>query len=150
VASPVESQHSAHRILTPAPFAKWLVARVRYSHKAERVAALYVACHGPYPTIANVECWPLWAERYNGPWPIIAHPPCGPWGPARTLCKYQTKQGGIDAIELVHRFGGVIEQPIRSTLFDLHGRGGAVVEIVNQKDFGHPIEKPTKLYWVAH
>lgn len=147
--SPHESMHSGHRILTPPAFAAWLLARVRWEFGVQTVAALYVALRGPYVRQANVEAWPAVAEAYPGPHPIIAHPPCGPWGPCRPLCKRQTRQGGLDAIELVHRWGGVVEQPIRSRLFREHGRRGGRIEVVDQADWGFPYTKETQLYWVG-
>jgi hypothetical protein len=55
-------------------------------------------------------------------------------------------------MELVHRWGGVVEQPKGSQLFRQYGRGGAIEE-VNQGDYGMKspgglyIRKPTLLYW---
>lgn len=147
MASPVELQGSRERPLTPPRFAKYLVDRVRESFRTRRVAALYVATYGPYPSMSDVQCWPLWAESYLGPYPIVAHPPCGPWGPMRTLCKYQSAQCGIDCLNLVNRFGGVIEQPVASDLFFGNRIADGRLELVNQKEYGHPCEKWTWLYW---
>jgi len=42
----------------------------------------------------------------------------------------------------------VVEQPSGSSLFAEHGRWwGAVIERVNQADYGHEAEKATLLYW---
>jgi hypothetical protein len=49
-------------------------------------------------------------------------------------------------MEFVHRYGGVVEHPIGSALFAVHGRGGWI-EKVNQHEFAHPALKPTLLYW---
>lgn len=147
MASPIESQHSAHRILTPPRFAAFLAEWVRREMGVVRVAALYVATHGPYPRMRDVECWPVRAQNYMGPYPVICHPPCGPWGPCATLCKYQTKEGGLHAIEMVHRHGGVIEQPERSKLFREHARPGGQIAWFVQGDYGHPLPKRTQIYF---
>ena len=146
--SPSELQGSKTRHLTPWRFAELLVSRVREAFSVRTVAALYVDLNGVYTRMDDVEYWGVSAEHYAGPHPIVAHPPCGPWGKCRTLCKYQRAQCGIEAIELVHRWGGVIEHPVGSTLFRDHGRVGAVIEQVDQHDWGHKIHKPTLLYWV--
>lgn len=146
--SPSELQGSKTRHLTPPAFAEWLVNGVRRHFGVYEVAALFVAHSGPYFKMDGVECWGVAAEMYDGPHPIIAHPPCGPWGKCRTLCKYQKAQHGIEAIELVHRWCGVVEQPAGSTLFRDHGRPGHIIEEVDQYDWGHKIRKPTLLYWV--
>jgi len=86
------------------------------------------------------------ANKYSGPHPIIAHPPCGPWGKFKAVSK-ESKEDGVKAMELVHRWGGVVEQPVGSSLFREHGDGRRV-EVVNQFDFGHMALKPTMLYWV--
>ena len=140
-------QHSGHRILTPPRFAAWLAEWVRRETGSVRLAAIYIALHGPYPRMPDVECWPIRAQDYPGPHPVICHPPCGPWGPTRTLCKYQTKDGGLHALEMVHRYGGVIEQPAASTLFELHGRTGGRVIMVEQGKWGHPLPKLTQIYF---
>ena len=49
-------------------------------------------------------------------------------------------------MEFVHRFGGVVEQPVGSALFAVSGRTG-IAEKINQWDFGHYSLKPTLLYW---
>lgn len=147
---PCEKLSRRQRCLTPLPFARYLVERVLALHSAERVAVLWTA-----PRTLYGELWPLvdcWQEkrdarRYAGPWPVICHPPCGPWGRFSWKCKRQSKEHGILAIEFVHRWGGVVEQPVGSQLFDLHGRGGSI-EVVNQGDYGHQALKPTLLYLV--
>ncbi len=45
----------------------------------------------------------------------------------------------------VHRVGGVVEQPVGSSLFRELGQDGLVLEI-DQGDFGHAARKPTLLY----
>lgn len=96
-----------------------------------------------------VETWPESrnAMLYTGPWPVICHPPCGPWGFLKWKCVHQSREHGVHAMELVHRWGGVVEQPLGSCLFREHGDGRAV-EVVDQSAYGHMIRKRTQLYWV--
>lgn len=135
------------------------------------IAALYVdALSGPYPRISGVECWsgihhqmPLLAmnsERdamlYSGPFPVVAHPPCGHWGRWRRRCKQPTSwaTAGLVAFRQVRKFGGVLEHPAYSTLWDAVSapKPGDVDEFggwtlqVNQTSWGHPCKKPTWIY----
>jgi hypothetical protein len=146
---PFERLSKRQRATTTLAFARHLLDGVLARHPAERVAVLWVMRRSNYNAL-----WPtvqLWTERadahrYNGPWPVICHPPCGPWGQYHKVCK-QSREHGLLAMELVHRWGGVVEQPATSCLFRLHGDGRAV-EHVRQGDFGFPTPKPTILYWV--
>lgn len=138
------------------------------------IAALYVdALSGPYPRLDGVECWSgvpsqlsLMAgesERdamaYAGPDPVVAHPPCGHWGRWRRRCKQPRSWAiaGLVAFWQVRNFGGVLEHPAYSTLWDVvsAARPGEVDEFggwtlqVNQTRWGHPCKKPTWLYVVG-
>lgn len=123
------------------------------------VAALYVDPKGPYPKL--VRDWydeARDAKTYAGPRPVVAHPPCGPWGMMRGLCTKQDKAAGPQAVEMVRRYGGVLEHPQNSRLFDhcgmprpgemVDGAGGWTV-LVRQVAWGHCCEKPTWLYFVG-
>jgi hypothetical protein len=50
-------------------------------------------------------------------------------------------------MELVHRWGGIVEQPLGSQLFRIAGRAGTVTR-VDQGEYGHVCRKPTLLYEV--
>jgi hypothetical protein len=137
------------RRATPLPFARWLVERVLQLHAAEKVAVLWVERRSCYWRLwPKVEMWGVGrdARRYAGPWPVICHPPCGPWGKYRAVA-HESREHGLVALDIVHRWGGVIEHPVGSSLFRDHGRGGRI-ERVNQSDWGHLCLKPTLLYWV--
>jgi hypothetical protein len=127
------------------------------------VAALYVDLGGPYPHIFDVQCYGLpWrdARRYEGPWPVVAHPPCGPW----SRLSHQYQAGGKDlalrAVEQVRAFGGVLEHPALSRLWEaanlppVHGPPrdfddpGYSIE-VEQCAWGHVARKRTWLYLVG-
>lgn len=110
------------------------------------VAALYIDPRGPYPKLLGADrCWDETrdARTYAGPWPVVAHPPCGPWGRMSQFCK-QDASSGLHALDVVRRFGGVVEQPAHSRLFD-----GLAVVVCNQLAWGHACSKPTWLYVVG-
>lgn len=142
-----------------------------------KVAALYVdTTSGPYPSLPGVECYGQAsrngkqqglfgvpdrdARSYAGPHPVVAHPPCGPWG--RFWWNYKGGEGdkscGPTAIEQARAFGGVVEHPSESHLWqhmrlpkpgeapDKHG--GRTFE-VEQVDWGHMARKRTWLYVVG-
>lgn len=127
---------------------------------ARTVAALYVDPRGPYPKMPGVECWDEArdARNYQGPHPVVAHPPCGPWGDMAHLCKQQPRDLAPLAVEQVRRWGGALEHPKRSRLWQALGlprpgegcdaAGGYTVEI-EQVDWGHKCRKPTWLYIVG-
>lgn len=124
------------------------------------IAALYIDPRGPYPRMAGVDCWDAArdARNYPGPWPVVAHTPCGPWGCLKHLCTKQDSSLGPIAVGQVRHFGGVLEHPAHSGLFDFmrmprpgelpDAFGGYTVQ-VNQVDFGHCAKKPTWLYFVG-
>lgn len=96
-------------------------------------------------------------------WPggarVIAHPPCREWGRLHRFSKAppHERQLAIWAVWVVRRYGGVVEHPAASKLWDYMKLpapgaapdvwGGHTVEI-RQCDFGHPAEKLTWLYVV--
>lgn len=138
------------------------------------VAALYVdSLSGPYRRMSGVHCWAGLAAQlylvaaetqrdamlYDGPDPVVAHPPCGHWGKWRRRCK-QPKSwatAGLVAFRQVRQFGGVLEHPAHSTLWnavsapkpgEIDAFGGWTLQ-VNQTDWGHPCLKPTWVYIVG-
>lgn len=133
-----ESLSKFQRRSTPLPFGRYLVETVLARTGSEKVAVLWCERRSNYWKL-----WPavdLWgvsrnALTYAGPYPVICHPPCGPWGKYRSVSK-ESKLHGAAAMHFVHKWGGVVEHPVGSSLFkDLgdHGR----IEIVNQSDYGH-------------
>ncbi len=124
------------------------------------VAALYVDPRGPYPGMEGVDCWDESRDAmlYGGPWPVVAHPPCGPWGSLKHLYTGAEHDCGPRAVEQVRAFGGVLEHPKGSKLWDAcalpkpgHGfdAAGGFSIAVNQVDWGHVCKKPTWLYLVG-
>lgn len=131
-----------HREETPLRFAEYLIALARPQ------AVLWVRENTVYKRWPGLDLWPASrdANRYSGPGRIIAHPPCGPWGKLAHLSN-ESKRHGINAMRFVHEYGGVVEQPEGSHLFDEWGRDGRIIW-VNQFDYGHRAMKPTNLYVV--
>jgi hypothetical protein len=123
------------------------------------VAALYVDPRGPYPALVTE-----WydeardARTYAGPWPVVEHPPCGAWGQMSHLHKRDDAWCAAHAIDMVRRFGGVLEHPAWSRIFDAYGlprpgelpdsHGGRTYAL-EQVAWGHPCRKPTWLYVVG-
>lgn len=135
------------------------------------VAALYVDPRGPYPALLGPEfCWDATrdARDYWGPWPVVAHPPCGPWSSLRHLYRGGEQDCGPRAVEQVRTFGGVLEQPAGSKLWEfcrlpkpvegdwvpkrhdwyVDQLAGWSVEI-DQVSWGHPARKRTWLFFVG-
>ena len=138
------------RHLTPRRFADFLYHRVAARTGADKVAVLWTDPKSYYYWLyPAVECWDARkdARKYAGPWPIIAHPPCGSWGCLKRFSR-QPKEDGIISIDFVHKYGGVVEQPLGSQLFRLHGRPDARIEVVDQRVYGHKLRKRTLLYFV--
>jgi len=129
--------------------------------KRSDVVALYVDPRGPYPKMLEPECWydrARDATQYCGPLPIVAHPPCGPWGRLRHLSRHDSPGLAIRAVEQVKEWGGILEHPQHSKLFDycalprpgeLPDRFGNFTVEISQCDFGHPARKMTWLYCVG-
>lgn len=139
-----------------------------------RVAALYtLPLSSPYVAIDGVDCWPARrnALLYQGPWPMIAHPPCALWSRSvahqavPSLAQHPVLAKA--AVLQVRRFGGILEHPARSMLWDVmslpypegyHAKavagplvdawGGWTIE-VQQRDWGHRLRKLTWLYVVG-
>lgn len=124
------------------------------------VAALYIDPRGPYPRLAGVECWDRArdARMYQGPHPVVAHPPCGAYGALRSLGFGSGQECAPMAVEQVRQFGGVLEHPKGSQLWELCGLprpgelpdefGGIAIE-VEQVRWGHCAVKRTWLYMVG-
>lgn len=122
------------------------------------VAVLYTDPAGPYPALT-----PHWydasrdARTYAGPHPVVAHPPCGPWGKLAWRCTDQDPAHALHAVEVVQRYGGVLEHPVGSQLWrrcglPLPGHGadkhGGYTLSIDQARWGHAALKPTLFYVV--
>jgi hypothetical protein len=123
------------------------------------VAALYVDPRGPYPKLVR-EWWDETrdASTYAGPWPVVAHPPCGPWGHLAHLDTSTDRSLAIAGVEAVRRWGGCLEHPTWSGVFDvlrmprpgeLPDAWGGVTVAVCQCDFGHVARKRSWIHIVG-
>lgn len=120
------------------------------------VAALYVDKLGPYFSIPYVDCYDVLrdAKKYEGSHPVVAHPPCGPWGRMKGLSTVQDRTCGPHAVEMVQKYGGVLEHPADSSLFDYcrlpkpgnGSEGSGKTYAIRQVAWGHKTAKPTWLY----
>lgn len=130
------------------------------------VAALYIDKLGPYPKLEGVDCWDESrdARLYDGPHPVVAHPPCGSYSSLRHLYQRDDADCALRAVEQVRSFGGVLEHPAHSQLWDraslpspLHDWGSeGLPQIldphdgfslqVEQVSWGHVARKKTWLY----
>lgn len=124
------------------------------------VAALYVSPRTPYLAL-GCDCYDERrdARTYEGPAPVVAHPPCGPWGKLRQFCTKDDPELAIIAVRQVRQFGGVLEHPAHSKLWDAMGlpppdslfpdEWGGRTYAIDQADFGHRAPKATWLYAVG-
>lgn len=130
------------------------------------VAALYIDPRGPYPKMANVECWDEQrdARLYAGPHPVVAHPPCGRWCQLAAVVekRYGYKRGEDggtfeSALASVRKWGGVLEHPAWTKAWAKFGLqeppafgwqrciDGSWVCQVSQVAWGHRAQKKTWL-----
>jgi len=125
------------------------------------VAALFVRPDSFYKSMQSVDCWDIGrdARQWPGGSPLIAHPPCRAWGRLRHMAKPRDdeKALAIFAVEQVRRWGGVVEHPAASTLWQACGLpepgkvdtfGGWTLPIL-QSSWGHRADKATRLYIVG-
>ena len=124
------------------------------------VAALYVDPRGPYPKMSGVDAWDESrdARKYDGPWPVVAHPPCKNYSLLAHLATTDESDCGPRAVDQVRAFGGVLEHPAYSKLFErcslprpgagLDEWGGFSIQI-EQVAWGHVARKKTWLYVVG-
>lgn len=134
-------------------------SRVRVVRGMTTVAALYIDPRGPYPKLPDVDCWDETrdARLYDGLHAVVAHPPCGPWGNLRHLYKGSQQDCGPRAVAQVRRWGGVLEHPAGSKLWDAcqahpwewRDAYGGTTRLVYQCEWGHVARKPTWLYCVG-
>ena len=127
------------------------------------VAVLFARQDSYYKTLPNVDVYDIDrdARTWPGGCPVVAHPPCRAWGLLRQFAKPRPdeKQLAIMAVQHVQQYGGVLEHPARSSLWNHMGlpkpgefedeHGGYSIEI-EQFHFGHKAEKLTWLYIVGN
>jgi len=97
------------------------------------------------------------ARTWTGGTPVVAHPPCRGWGRFRNLSQHTIEEKGlaVQAVVWVREWGGVLEHPQASSLWDTCGLprpgqdydhfGGFTLD-VDQYWWGHRAQKRTWLY----
>lgn len=119
------------------------------------VAALFVQPRSHYVAL-GCECFDLArdARNYRGPHPVVAHPPCRAWGRLAHMAKPRADERDLAwfALATVRAFGGVLEHPSASKLFEALPRpgerdmcGGFVLPVL-QSWWGHRAPKRSLLY----
>lgn len=128
----------------------------------QQVAVLFSRADSIYKTLPGCDVYDKErdARTFAGSMAIVAHPPCRMWGRLRQFAKGTPEEKALGpwAVERVRRWGGVLEHPAESTLFDHCGmprpgefpdaRGGWTLAI-EQFHWGHRAEKATWLYIVG-
>lgn len=125
------------------------------------IAVLFARADSVYKGFPSADVWDQErdARKWPGGCPVVAHPPCRAWGKLSYFAKPVPgeKELGLFAIEQVRRFGGVLEHPKDSKLWDAGGLprpgqfdhfGGWTLPI-SQHWWGHKAEKMTWLYVVG-
>ncbi|WP_213629139.1 hypothetical protein [Pseudomonas sp. Pc102] len=126
------------------------------------VAVLFARADSIYKTLPGCDVYDIDrdARTWCGGSPVVAHPPCRTWGRLRQFAKGRPDEKALGpwAVEQVRMWGGVLEHPAESSLFN-HCRlphpnefpdeyGGWTIEI-EQFHWGHRAEKATWLYIVG-
>lgn len=125
------------------------------------VAVLFCREDSIYKTMPGVDAWDMErdARKWPGGVPAVAHPPCRAWGRLRGLAnpRDDEKDLGIWAVGQVRKYGGVLEHPAFSKLWEacdmpkpgqMDEFGGWTLDIY-QSDWGHKAQKRTWLYIVG-
>ncbi len=125
------------------------------------VAVLFARRDSIYKSMLDCDVWDedRDARKWPGGCPVIAHPPCAQWSSLHRFARKDEEQKrlALFAVEQVRKFGGVLEHPYKSSLWDAAklpkpGRcdeyGGYTVAMP-QFWFGHPANKATWFYIVG-
>ncbi len=125
------------------------------------ISVLFARENSIYYDLDNTDVWDINrdARNYAGNNPVVAHPPCRGWGRLRHLANVRHDELALAdfAVDAVRRFGGVLEHPAGSKLWEacnlpLPGHRdifeGFTLPIY-QSWFGHPAPKNTWLYIVG-
>lgn len=125
------------------------------------IAVLFARADSNYKRLPGVDVWDAErdARKWPGGMPVVAHPPCRAWGRLRHMAnpRPDEKALALFAVEQVRKFGGVLEHPASSSLWNAAGLplpgekdsfGGWTLPI-SQSWWGHRAEKATWLYIVG-
>lgn len=127
----------------------------------QTVAVLFAREDSNYKAIPGVDVYDIErdARTYDGPHPIVAHPPCRAWGRLRQFANPRPDERNLGrlAVALVREFGGALEHPAGSTLWQAQrlpkpgerDAWGGWTLAAPQKWWGHKAEKETWFYVVG-
>jgi len=135
----------------------WLIMH----HGDIKISILFARTDSVYKKIPGCDVWDI--ERDARHWPggnqIVAHPPCRAWGRLCHFAKPRPDEKDLArfAVRMVREFGGVLEHPAGSTLWDDQGlvKPGLVDEYggwtldAPQRWWGHKAEKKSWFYIVG-
>lgn len=122
------------------------------------VAVLFARENSIYKTLPGCDVYDRVrdARTFAGGMPVVAHPPCRQWGKLKQFAKQDSdeKSLAIWAVGQVRRWGGVLEHPEASTLWQTAGlpidgetdQWGGYTLKVEQFWWGHKARKRTWLY----
>lgn len=126
------------------------------------VAVLFARADSVYKTLPDCDVYDMErdARTFQGGMPVVAHPPCRAWGRLRAFANPRPDEMNLGrlAVALVREFGGVLEHPSGSTLWNAQmmpapGAGrdqwGGWTLAAPQKWWGHKAEKATWFYVVG-
>lgn len=126
-----------------------------------KIPVLFTAHNSLYNDNDIFDCYDVERDAfsYTGRSPLIAHPPCRLFSRLRkfSTAAIKEKQCAFFALARIRRFGGILEHPRSSTLwqdgnFNLDGsvdEYGGFLRSVNLSWFGFPAQKKTMLYFVG-
>jgi hypothetical protein len=130
--------------------------------KMKQVAVLFARSDSIYKTLPDCDVYDIErdARTWPGGCPAVAHPPCRAWGRLRQFAKPRPDEKALGpwAVEMVRKWGGVLEHPAESTLFahcgmpeprEFPDEFGGWSLAIEQFTFGHRAEKATWLYIVG-
>ena len=137
------------------------------------ISILFARRDSVYKTLPDCDVWDIDrdARLYPGGNPVVAHPPCRAWGRLRAFAKPREDERALAlfAVAQVQRFGGVLEHPAGSSLWQTAnlprlmtnrlkytrseppqlGTAPGWTLPVEQHWWGHPARKATWLYIVG-
>lgn len=125
------------------------------------VAVLFARADSCYKELTGTDVWDI--QRDARTWPggasVVAHPPCRAWGRLRHFAKPRKgeRQLATWSIRQVRKYGGVLEHPVGSRLWQRaglpapgkHDKYGGWTLPIHQHWWGHKAEKATLLYIVG-
>jgi hypothetical protein len=123
------------------------------------VAVLFARRDSVYKTMPGLEVYDLERDAltFPGGMPVVAHPPCRLWASLRTKSKAPAQEKDLArwAMAQVRQWGGVLEHPWLSTLWDECGLRAAgkdehgYLYPVDLHSFGFQAKKKTGIYVVG-